>query len=45
MMDFGVKMMDCNGQGRAHWYCELQYKCQFFSNFSIENAERVENFP
>ena len=26
-------------------YCELQYKCQLFSNFSIENAERMENFP
>ena len=23
---------------------ELQYKCQLFSDFSIENAERTENF-
>ena len=26
-------------------YCELQYKCQLFSIFSIENAERMENCP
>ena len=26
-------------------YCELQYKCQLFPEFSIENAEIVENCP
>ena len=26
-------------------YCELQYKCQHNVEFSIENAETVENPP
>ena len=26
-------------------YCELQSKCQLVSEFSIENAERMENRP
>ena len=25
--------------------CKLQYKCQLFSKFLIENAERMENCP
>ena len=25
--------------------CELQYKCQLFLEFSIENAEIMENSP
>ena len=29
----------------SHEYSELQYKCQLSSNFSIENAERMENCP
>ena len=28
-----------------HTGSELQYKCQLVSKFSIENAERMENFP
>ena len=30
---------------KAEMYCELQYKCQLVSEFSIENAERMENCP
>ena len=26
-------------------YCELQYKCQLLFEFSIENAELMENCP
>ena len=26
-------------------YCELQYKCRLLFDFSVENAERVENCP
>ena len=26
-------------------YCELQFKCQHSSNFSIENAASMENCP
>ena len=30
---------------KATPYCELQYKCQLSSEFSVENAETMENYP
>ena len=31
--------------GGCYKYCELQYKCQNNFEFSIENAETMENCP
>ena len=35
------------GKATADWvkYCELQYKCHFLSESSVENAEIMENCP
>ena len=40
-----VTFRGAHGCDATYSNCELQYKCQFFFEFSIENAERMENFP
>ena len=44
MLDEWRRSMATEPTRRSGWY-ELQYKCQLFLEFSIENAEIMENSP
>ena len=48
MAQFGIIVVTLGNRGGhpdRSKYCDLQYKCQLFLEFSIENAEMMENCP